>query len=67
MRTKITLLPKAATRSASCAVKTTLPEAAPGEAGRPLAISSLFALDEFDLKQKLNSNFTFRDGLQLSI
>ena len=40
MRTRITASPLAAMRSASSALNTTLPETAPGEAGRPLAIRS---------------------------
>ena len=41
-RTRITLLPVAATVSASSAEKTTAPVAPPGLAGRPLAITSFF-------------------------
>ena len=39
-RTRITASPSSASRSASSAAKTILPVAAPGEAGRPLAITS---------------------------
>ena len=43
-RTRITFSPARACFSASSAVNTTLPEAAPGEAGRPLAITLRSAL-----------------------
>ena len=43
-RTRITFSPARACFSAASAVNTTLPEAAPGEAGRPLAITLRGAL-----------------------
>ncbi len=43
VRTRMTRSPLAASASASAAVKTTLPTAAPGEAGRPLAIFCILA------------------------